>query len=135
MQKNSFKFKRNFYTLMSDMTDKQISEFIKGVCGYVFDGKQFYTKDNYLKGVFLYVKRELDVAAANSANGRKGGLISAEIRKCEERKVVFDSGVIMGGVVTEHAIEHLVNSLKNDADSGGGKDGKVVGFEEKREAG
>lgn len=123
MQKNSFKFKRNFYTLMSDMTDKQVSEFIKGVCGYVFDGKPFNTKDNYLKGVFLYVKRELDVAAANSANGRKGGLISAEIRKCEERKIVFDGGVISGGVVAGHAIESLVNSLKTEGKNTLGKDG------------
>ena len=123
MQKNSFKFKRNFYTLMSDMTDKQVSEFIKGVCGYVFDGKPMTTKDNYLKGVFLYVQRELDVAAANSANGRKGGLISAEIRKSEERKVVFNGGVITGGVVAGHAIESLVNSLKTEGKNTLGKDG------------
>ena len=31
MQENKFKFKKDYYTVMREMTDKQAGEFIKGV--------------------------------------------------------------------------------------------------------
>ena len=135
MKENNFKFKKNFYTVMRDMTDKQAGEFVKGVCGYVFDGKPFTTKDDLLKGVFLYVKRELDVSRENSVNGRKGGLISAEIRRNEEQENAYKEAMFAGSVVAEHAMEILVNCLKNGSENGEGNDGEVGKKEEKGEAG
>ena len=97
MKENSFKFKKNFFNLFADMTDKQAGELIKGVCSYVFDGKSFQTKDAYLKGVFMYIKRELDVSKQNSVNGQKGGLISAE--KQQKANAAKKIGVLLGSVV------------------------------------
>ena len=81
---------------MSDMTDKQAGELIKGICGYVFENKPFVTKDGYLKGLYLYIKRELDVSAMNAANGKKGAEKLAE-KRCK-RKSQKDIGMLFGSV-------------------------------------
>jgi len=66
------KIKKEYYRAMKQMTDKQIAEFVKGLCNYVYEGKPFVTKDNFLKGIAMYVKRDLDIAEQNSRNGKKG---------------------------------------------------------------
>ena len=135
MQENKFKFKKDYYTVVREMTDKQAGEFIKGVCGYVFEDKSFTTKDDYLKGTFLYIKRELDVSKMNSVNGRKGGVICAENRQANERKRVFGDAVVAGGFVADRAIETLISCLKDVRDEDERKEGKVGRFEDKGEAG
>lgn len=75
------KFKREYYDLIKGLTDKQAGEFIKSVCAYVYEGKPFITKDEYLKGLFLYVKRELDVSEMNSINGKKGADVHAKKKR------------------------------------------------------
>lgn len=126
MKENSFKFNKSFYSIMRDMTDKQAGEFIKGICGYAFENKPFITKDEYLKGVYLYVKREIDVSKENSVNGRKGGLISAEIRKNDKRENAYKEAMSKGGVIAEQTLEILISGLKSDSENSKGKDGKVV---------
>lgn len=95
--RNSFKFKKEFYGIIAGLTDKQAGEFIKGVCGYVFENKPLTTKDEYLKGLYLYAKRELDVSALNSANGRKGAEKLAENKQKE--KALKNVGVLLGSVL------------------------------------
>lgn len=93
--KNKFTFKKEFYDLIKDLTDKQAGEFVKGVCAYAYEGKPFITKDEYLKGLFLYAKRELDVSKQNSINGKKGADKLAEMKR---RSGVF--GIVLESVVT-----------------------------------
>lgn len=92
------KFKREYYDLIKELTDKQAGEFVKGVCAYVYEGKPFITKDEYLKGLFVYVKRELDVSEMNSINGKKGGDKLIEIKR--RNKAI---GVIIGSVMVANA--------------------------------
>lgn len=66
--------KKKHYEVLKELTDKQVGEFIKGVCAYAYDNKPFTTKDKYLEGLFVYVKHALDVAKQNSINGRKGAV-------------------------------------------------------------
>lgn len=89
-----FKFKREYYDLIKELTDKQAGEFVKGVCAYVYEGKPFITKDEYLKGLFVYVKRELDVSEMNRVNGKKGADKLAEIKRRDKA-----IGVIVGSVL------------------------------------
>lgn len=89
--------KREHYDMLKELTDKQAGEFVKGVCAYAFEGKPFITKDQYLKGLFMYAKRALDVSQMNSVNGKKGAEKLAEIRR---RKAV---GVIIGSVMVASA--------------------------------
>lgn len=72
MKNRVLKIKKEYYKAMKQMTDKQVAEFIKGLCDYVYEDKPLVTKDSFLKGVFMYVKRDLDVAEQNSRNGKKG---------------------------------------------------------------
>ena len=76
------KITKDYYRFIKEMTDKQAGEFVKAVCVRVYEGKPFVTKDNYLKGVFAYVERDLQVSAQNSINGKKGA-DSLTRRKCK----------------------------------------------------
>ena len=102
----NIKIKREHYDMLKELTDKQAGEFVKGVCAYAFEGKPFITKDEYLKGLFLYAKRMLDISEMNRINGKKGADKLAEIRR-KERAV----GVIIGSVM-------VANAMKEDADTG-----------------
>lgn len=93
MKLKKFKFKKEYYDLIKELTDKQAGEFVKSVCAYVYEDKPFFTKDEYLKGLFVYVKRELDVSEMNSVNGKKGA--DKLIEKKRRNKAI---GVIMGNV-------------------------------------
>lgn len=98
--------KREHYDILKELTDKQAGEFVKGVCAYAFEGKPFITKDEYLKGLFMYAKRMLDISEMNRINGKKGADKLAEIRR-RERAV----GVIIGSVV-------VASAMKEDAKKG-----------------
>ena len=60
MKEKNFKFRKSFGALVEKMTDKQAGEFIKAVSGYVFNGKPMESKDEFLKGVFVYIKYSID---------------------------------------------------------------------------
>lgn len=91
--------KREHYDIIKELSDKQAGEFVKGVCAYAFEGKPFITKDEYLKGLFMYAKRMLDISEINRINGKKGADKLAEIRR-KERTV----GVIIGSVMVASAM-------------------------------
>ncbi len=57
---------------------KEAGQFIKGLCGYAFDGVPMETKDAKIASAYAYAKVALDVSAQNRENGKKGGLIMAE---------------------------------------------------------
>ena len=92
MAEKNIKFKKEYYELLKELTDKQAGELIKGLCAYAYEQKPFLTKDEYLKGAFLYIKRELDVSEQNRINGKKGADALAEKRR---RRVAVMLGSIM----------------------------------------
>lgn len=96
--------KREHYNIIKELSDKQAGEFVKGVCAYAYEGKPFITKDKYLKGLFVYAKRALDVSEMNSINGKKGADKLAEIKRKEKA-----IGVIIGSVM-------VASAMKEDAD-------------------
>lgn len=91
--------KREHYDVIKELTDKQTGEFVKGVCSYAFEGKPFITKNEYLKGLFMYAKRMLDISEMNRINGKKGADKLAEIKR-KKRAV----GVIVGSVMVASAM-------------------------------
>ena len=94
MNKN-FKIREQDYKAMQGMTEKQAGQFIKGLCGYAFEGKPFETKDAKLASAYVYAKVALDVSAQNRENGRKGGVIMAERMRGTKSKQ--SSGVSAAG--------------------------------------
>ena len=77
MNKN-FKIREQDYKAMQGMTEKEAGQFIKGLCGYAFDGVPMETKEAKIASAYAYAKAALDVSAQNRENGQKGGLIMAE---------------------------------------------------------
>ena len=65
MKELRLKIKRENYNLFKELGDKQAGELIKGMCAYMYDGKPFFTKDPYLKGAFMGIKKEIDEATGN----------------------------------------------------------------------
>ena len=66
------RIKQEYYGIIKEMTDRQAGEFVKKLCARVYEGKPLFTKDAYLKGVFLSVERDLAQARQNSLNARRG---------------------------------------------------------------
>lgn len=97
MKELKLKIKREYYNIFKELTIKQTGELVKGMCAYMYEEKPFFTKDAYLKGVFMVIKRDIDESKQNSANGKK----SAESRKEKRRKAgTGQLGIILGSVLT-----------------------------------
>ena len=111
MNKN-FKLREQDYMALQGMSEKQAGQFIKGLCGYAFEGKPFETKDAKLATAYAYAKVALDVSAQNRENGKKGGLIMAErmrgMKQMPKRSPVSDSPMDM-------LLKGIVMSVADDA--------------------
>lgn len=92
MKEKVVKIKKEYYKVMKQMTDKQVVEFVRGLSDYIYEDKPFVTKDGFLKGVFMYVKRDLDVAEQNSRNGKKGAEALAKRKAASGIEIVVVAG-------------------------------------------
>lgn len=96
MKELKLKVKREYYNIFKELTDRQAGELIKGMCAYTYDNKPFFTKDAYLKGMFMTVKRDIDEAKRNSINGKK----SIEAHAAKQRaKAKGGLGIVLGSVI------------------------------------
>lgn len=81
MANKNFKIREQDYKAMQGMTEKQAGQFIKGLCGYAFDGVPLETKDAKIASAYAYAKAALDLSSQSRENGRKGGLLVSERRR------------------------------------------------------
>ena len=70
----NFKIREQDYKAMQGMSERQAGQFIKGLCGYAFDGVPLETKDAKIASAYAYAKVALDVSAQNRENERRAGL-------------------------------------------------------------
>ena len=96
MKELKLKIKKEHYNIFKELTDRQASELVKGMCAYMYDNKHFFTKDPYLKGVFMTVKRDIDEAKRNSVNGKKSAEVCAERRR---KQAMANLAAVIGGVI------------------------------------
>lgn len=116
MKEEHFKFKKSYYNLIKEMTDKQAGEFIKGISTYVFCGRMPITKDKFLKGAFLLFQKDYQEQKRNALNGRKGGIISAELRSRKESEIIISMHQETICPASEY-FKTLVNEEKGDGES------------------
>lgn len=117
MKEEHFKFKKSYYSLIKEMTDKQAGEFIKGICAYVFYGKEPCTKDKFLKGAFLIFQKDFKEQKRNELNGRKGGIISAELRGKKESTITVISMSQETICPASEYLKNLVEEKKGEGES------------------
>lgn len=67
-----FTFQDNFYDAIKLLYDKQSGQYIKAICGYMFDNKTPMLKQP-TDGFFILAKRKLDLSKTRKRNGSKGG--------------------------------------------------------------
>ena len=111
----NFKIREQDYKAMQGMSERQAGQFIKGLCGYAFDGVPLETKDAKIASAYAYAKVALDVSAQNRENGKKGGLIMAErIRGKKETVPKFASAA--GDDAMEILLKGIVLSVAEEAE-------------------
>lgn len=124
MKEQNFKFRKSFAKLVEQMTDKQAGEFIKAVSGYVFLGKPMESKDEFLKGVFVYVKSALDAEMRDRENGKLGAKKKTELRiKAERNQSACIARVLVGG----DSMGEFLKDIFSSADDGEGSEGNILG--------
>ena len=69
---NHFTFQDNFYDAIKLLADKQSGQYIKSICGYMFENKTIMLKPP-TDGFFILAKRKLDLSKTRKRNGSKGG--------------------------------------------------------------
>lgn len=119
MANKNFKIREQDYRAIQDMTEKEAGQFIKGLCGYAFDGVPLETKDAKIASAYAYAKVALDISAQNRENGRKGGLLIAErLRSRKEKSVTAANDetaeILLKGIVLSVA-EEAERAAKNKA--------------------
>lgn len=67
-----FTFQDNFYDAIKLLDDKQSGQYIKAICGYMFENKTPTLKPP-TDGFFILAKRKLDLSKTRKINGSKGG--------------------------------------------------------------
>ena len=67
-----FTFQNNFYDAIKLLDDKQSGQYIKAICGYMFENKTPTLKPP-TDGFFILAKRKLDLSKTRKRNGSKGG--------------------------------------------------------------
>ncbi len=119
MKEQNFKFRKSFAKLMEQMTDKQAGEFIKAMSGYVFFGKPMESKDEFVKGVFIYVKDVLDTEARDRENGKLGARKKNELRiKAERNQSDCIARVLVGGDGMKEFLKDIFSSSDDGEESG-----------------
>ena len=67
-----FTFQDNFYDAIKLLDDKRSGQYVKAVCGYMFENKTLTLKPP-TDGFFILAKRKLDLLKTRKRNGSKGG--------------------------------------------------------------
>ena len=67
-----FTFQDNFYDAIKLLDDKQSGQYVKAICGYMFENKTPALKPP-TDGFFILAKRKLDLSKTRKRNGSKGG--------------------------------------------------------------
>lgn len=116
MRNRNFKLREQDYKAMQGMNEKQAGQFIKGLCGYAFDGVPMETKDAKIASAYAYAKTALDISAQNRENGRKGGLIMAERIRGRHTPVPKFTPSAGDDAATEILLKGIVLSIAEEAE-------------------
>ena len=109
MKERNFRFRKSFAEVIRVMDDKQAGKFIKAVCDYVFDGRGYDGNDTAIKTAFTLVKVTLDAEKADRENGKRGGKLSAEMRRAKQDEPSI-ARVIAGGVMAGEMLKSILES-------------------------
>ena len=115
MKERNFRFRKSFAEVIRVMDDKQAGKFIKAVCDYVFDGRGYDGNDTAIKTAFTLVKVTLDAEKADRVNGKRGGKLSAEMRRAKQDKPSI-ARVIAGGVMAGEMLKSILESQNEQSD-------------------
>ena len=115
MKERNFRFRKSFAEVIRVMDDKQAGKFIKAVCDYVFDGRGYDGNDTAIKTAFTLVKVTLDAEKTDRENGKRGGKLSAEMRRAKQDEPSI-ARVIAGSVMAGEMLKSILESQNEQSD-------------------
>ena len=89
-----FTFQDNFYDAIKLLDDKQSGQYVKAICGYMFENKTLTLKPP-TDGFFILAKRKLDLSKTRKRNGSKGG-------KAEKTPVIKEQVSVANNIPRDH---------------------------------
>lgn len=69
-----FTFYRNYYNAIKLLNERKSGEFIKAVCGYMFEETPPDFKDKTMQSYFNLCKMKLDLSKQRKSSGKVGGV-------------------------------------------------------------
>ena len=101
---DSFKFWTSYYDALQDMTDDEAGEFVKGLCGYIFDGTEPEFSSRLLTVSFKLIKDSAEhsmlIAREARENGKKGAYKKQQNPSSKAKSRGASRGAASGGKST-----------------------------------
>lgn len=101
---DSFKFWTSYYDALQDMTDDEAGEFVKGLCGYIFDGAEPEFSSRLLTVSFKLIKDSAEhsmlIAREARENGKKGAYKKQQNPSSKAKSRGASRGAASGGKST-----------------------------------
>ena len=101
---DSFKFWTSYYDALQDMTDDEAGEFVKGLCGYIFDGTEPEFSSRLLTVSFKLIKDSAEhsmlIAREARENGKKGACKKQQNPSSKAKSRGASRGAASGGKST-----------------------------------
>ena len=119
MKENSFRFRESFGRAILSMNDKQAGQLIKGLCGYVFEGRKLQSNDCAIKSSFTLIKTALDTDEQNKQNARLYRIMNAEKSKKKESILVI-ADIKNQDCPMEKALQNILSDLTESQPKDGG---------------
>ena len=99
-----FTFQDNFYDAIKLLDDKQSGQYIKAICGYMFENKTPMLKPP-INSFFALAKRKLDLSKTRKRNGSKGGKaerIPVTAEQVKKADIMAGASIGMDGFLKKH---------------------------------
>lgn len=100
-----FTFQDNFYDAIKLLDDKQSGQYIKAMCGYMFENKTPTLKPP-TDGFFMLAKRKLDLSKTRKRNGSKGGKaerIPVTVEQVKKADIMAGASIGMDGFLKKYS--------------------------------
>lgn len=94
---DGFKFWASYYDALRALdTDRQRSEFMLGLCAYVFDGVEPEFEDPVVRFGYMLVAEQARQSMEISRAAREGGIKSGKVRRSKSKTTPKTKGVLKG---------------------------------------
>lgn len=90
LRSNRFTFYDVYYKAMKLLSDRNCGQFVKAICGYMFDDETPAFKDKSAENYFNLCKRKMDISKQRKTYGKAGGIAKKKSKERVNTDGVYD---------------------------------------------